>query len=953
MSDPNGAGGQGASPFPTLRELRASHSELLKRLRDSGDVREFAPEVEAFIRRGRASGARLDVEHDRWDAQRSLDYWSTMLYRAGVEPPDATLEEFDASQAPKLRDDLRPYIGLAAFQKEDAENFFGRRELVEKMTGRLAAEKFLAVIGPSGSGKSSLVRAGILPALESGALLGSEHWHYFPRPMVPGSEPLANLARVLNPAPTPPASAWTTDQVQGFLRRPDHLLDILDGFGGRPCVLVIDQFEELFTLCDDEGMRRAFTDNLLHVIRSADARHSIIVTMRIDFEPFVARLPEFYAHFEKAEERIPPFTAVELREAIEGPARRVGLVFEDGVVESLLQDILGEPAALPLLQFTLFKLWENRLYNRVTLDAYTMLGGGRLALARSADALYESMTQEDRNTVQPILLRMVRPGTGLEVTSSRVTLASLYPEGEGSDRVERVLQKLIDARLVRKTEGETPEDTQVEVAHEALVRNWPRLVEWLEEERAAMMTRRRLEAKALEWVRLGSGQSGLLDAKQLYEALNWMESPEALRLGYDKALPALVEASRAALEEAERERTEARLRELEQARALEEAERRRGEEEKQAEEERRTAARLRRSARTLAALLIVGVLLILLASWLGVLAWRQAGIAASAQGEAIKARDRAEWLAGIAAENEKRAQNNEAEAKLAALNAQEAQELAEAEKRKAIEALKKLQEEHKGRVKEKQGRIKAETELAKALGLKAPNNTTDPTNSNNAGAGTPPHIAEKWLHEVARPVRPGVSVSSAAKRNYVAASSVCCSVVDASGKKYLLVADEGDFKVGEPLMQPGALDGGKPENAVATITRAGGGFAFGMLALLKEGVEATNEIPGLGRINGVATAEVDQTVTHVGRTTGIVRGRVTSIATDIAVQSEDGIVRLYDMIIIQGLDGGPFSSGGDGGGPVLTQDGKLVGVIVAGSSTHTIVMPIRRFWQGLQVELAP
>jgi hypothetical protein len=951
MSDANGIGESGASPFQNLKELRASHSGLLRRLREDGDVRRFTPEVVTFIRRGRATGARLDVEQDRWDAQRSLDYWSTMLYRVGLEPPEATLEDFDVSQAPKLSDDLCPYLGLDAFQKQDEENFFGRRELVSKMIGRLGGERLLAVIGPSGSGKSSLVRAGILPALERGALPDSEGWHYFERPMVPGSDPLANLARMLSPASAAPSAAGLAEQVQNFLRRPDHLLGLLDGFGGKPSVLIIDQFEELFTLCDSEQMRQAFTDNLLHVIRSSGARHSVILTMRIDFEPFVARLPEFYSHFERAEERVTPFSAAELREAIEGPAGRVGLVFEEGVVENLLQDILGEPAALPLLQFTLLKLWENRLYNRVTLDAYTTLGGGRLALARSADALYESMTPQDQKTVQRILLRMVRPGTGLEVTSSRIPVASLYVKSESSDRVERVLHRLIGARLVRLTEGETPEDTQVEVAHEALVRNWPRLVEWLEDERAAMMMRRRLEAKAFEWVRLGGGQSGLLDAKQLREAERWLESGEALSLGYDKSLPALVAASRAALEEAERQEREARLREQEQARALEEAERGRIEEEKQVEEERRNAKRLRRYARNLAALLLLGIILSVLVSLLGAQALLEAGNAAGAQAEALMAQVEAERQAKVAAENERKAQEKEAEAKLAAFDAQQAQvkaeeqaAIAEREKRNALRALKKADVEHRGRV-------KAEATIAFLTATsRVPVNTTDPSSSD---AGADSSATGSNLRSVLRPVSPGASFSSGPKENYLSASSVCCVVTDSAGKKYLLLINQMDIKLGDHILQPGTLDGGKPQHEVATVTNLGGQFSQAALALLKNGVAATNEIPGFGKINGVADAEPDQVVVHVGRSTGIVRGRVTHTDLDVIVQMADGPLKLTDMIVVEGLNGRNFSAGGDSGSPVLTPDGKLLGVIVAGSQTHTIVMPIRRFWQGLRVELAP
>src|SRR5581483_4650169 len=175
------------------------------------------------------------------------------------------------------------------------------------------------------------------------------------------------------------------------------------------------------------------------------------------------------------------------------------LKFEDGVVDALLHDLLGEPAALPLLQFTLLKLWEHRSRNRVTKEAYQRLGGGRLALARSADEFYAGLIPEEQVTARRILLRMIRPGEGLEVTSNRIRRAALYRENEAHDRIDRVLEKLIRARLVRTSGGDTPGDEQIEVAHEALVRNWPTLVDWLEDERSALSVRRRLETKEAEW----------------------------------------------------------------------------------------------------------------------------------------------------------------------------------------------------------------------------------------------------------------------------------------------------------------------------------------------------------------------------------------------------------------------------------------------------------------------
>ena len=159
-----------AAPFPSLAALRTTHSELLKRERESGDAPTFLDEVAEFVRRGQATGALLDADTDRWAVQSLLDYWTTVLYRAGREPPDEALAEFDHELAPKLNDALCPYLGLDAFQEANHDRFYGRQRLIEELVARLRDNRFLAVIGPSGSGKSSLVRAGLLPALKAGAL---------------------------------------------------------------------------------------------------------------------------------------------------------------------------------------------------------------------------------------------------------------------------------------------------------------------------------------------------------------------------------------------------------------------------------------------------------------------------------------------------------------------------------------------------------------------------------------------------------------------------------------------------------------------------------------------------------------------------------------------------------------------------------------------------------------
>lgn len=581
---------EASTRFPSLDSMRAAHSELLKRQRESPKARDLLTAAEAFIIKGRAAGALLDEEGERWAAQGMLDYWSTRLYRPGYEPPDATLADFDPAAAPELSDALCPYLGLDSFREANKDVFFGRARLVNEMVNKLSASRLLAVLGASGSGKSSLVRAGLIPALKGGALSDSANWHYFP-PMLPGANPLLNLSEVTRPPQANP-EAWLSSESNAYSSRPGYLTNLINGHYPSGVVLVVDQFEEVFTLCTDDQSRLTFVNSLAALVNTGQV---VIVTMRTDFENQVVRLPEFQKLFEQAVVRVGPLTASELREVIEAPAKRIGLKFEEGVVDALLNDILGEPAALPLLQFTLLKLWERRDRNRVTWETYRKLGGGRQALANAAGEFYDSLIPEEQVTARRILLKMVKPGEGLEVTSKRVRRDSLYQKAEANDRIDRVLDKLIRARLVRVTQGAVEGEAQLEIAHEALVRNWPRLVDWLDEERVTLRQRQRLTAAAEQWLRLSKDPNALRRGALLAESLT-----------YDDLSPLeaeFVKASQEAEQIAEREKEAIRQRELNDARRIAEAEKQRAEEQAQAAKRLRLGNRIITAAGVLAFLM--------------------------------------------------------------------------------------------------------------------------------------------------------------------------------------------------------------------------------------------------------------------------------------------------------------------------------------------------------------
>jgi hypothetical protein len=498
--------------FMSLASLREAHSKLLSFHREQEYNDETIFKIEDFISRGCATGRLLDNEDDRWNAQSLLDYWGSILYRAGRQSPDTTLAEFDISLSPVLRDDQCPYLGLEAFREEHHSLFFGRQRLITKLLEHLKQHRLLIVLGSSGSGKSSIVMGGLLPRVKSGDLPDSYSWRYIPT-FVPGTDPLKSLCDCLFSSSTI-SPEKIQQQIALMKKDSNHLLSLL---GDIPTTIVVDQFEEVFTLCTDGESRNAFINNLLSIVQDSIISHHLILTMRSDFESQIAKFSGLERVFENSVSRVLAMGAHELRSAIEEPAVRVGLKLEDGLIENLVSDFLGEPAALPLLQFTLLKLWEMRVHNRITNESYRMLGRGRQSLSNSANQFFSKLIPEEQKSAKRILLSMVRPTAGLEVTSNRILRQDIYRAGEANDRVDRVLDKLIQARLVRQSVGQNQNDTQIEIAHEALIRNWDLLEGWLDNERGRLRQRLHLKSLAEQWQMRGRDRAVLLQGDLLQE----------------------------------------------------------------------------------------------------------------------------------------------------------------------------------------------------------------------------------------------------------------------------------------------------------------------------------------------------------------------------------------------------------------------------------------------------
>ena len=402
-----------------------------------------------------------------------------------------------------------PFKGLASFDIDDAEYFFGRESLVAEMVARLVGAPLLGVVGPSGSGKSSALRAGLLAALAAGVLPGSERW-----PVVllrPGEHPLAALEEAIAEA------------------------------GPGRLVIAVDQFEETFTACRDESERSGFIDALLESAHAERRRALLLIAVRADYYGRCAGYPELARLLGANHVLVGQMRSDELRRAIEQPALRAGLHIERGLVEALVADVEGEAGALPLLSTALLELWQRRDGRRLRLSTYEQTGGVRGAVARLAEHTYQRLDDEHCELARRILLRLAGEGEGDAAVRRRVPLTEL--DADQDERIADVLAALAADRLVTIGEGE------VEVAHEALLREWPRLRGWLEEDAYGRHLHRQLGTAAREWDAGGRAPGELYRGARLASALDWRTAHEAELNATERAFLA---ASRAASGRAQR-----------------------------------------------------------------------------------------------------------------------------------------------------------------------------------------------------------------------------------------------------------------------------------------------------------------------------------------------------------------------------------------------------------------
>src|SRR5215207_6709737 len=431
-----------------------------------------------------------------------------VVARATASDPDERHESVDrfaaavggaAPTAKTYTPAENPYKGLRAFGEADAANFYGRDALVGELVRAAVDRRLLAVVGPSGIGKSSVVKAGLVPSLRRGALPGSEHW--LVTDMFPGSYPYEELAAAL---------------LRAAVERPDDLVEELerDELGIRRVVkrilppesellLVIDQFEELFTLTAEEETRRRFLAGLTALAADPSSLVRVLVTLRADFLDHPLRYPEFGELLKAGMIAVAAPSEDDLADAIERPAGRVGVRYERGLVSHIVADVRDQPGALPLLQYALTELFASRTSDTLTLEGYVATGGVVGALGRRAEGLYARLRPPAQAACRQIFLRLVGADPEAQDTRCRVSRSELRQLELDPNAVEEILARYGEHRLLTFDREPLTRPPTADVAHEAILSQWDRLRGWVEDRRGDLLLRRRLVEAVAEWLDTG------------------------------------------------------------------------------------------------------------------------------------------------------------------------------------------------------------------------------------------------------------------------------------------------------------------------------------------------------------------------------------------------------------------------------------------------------------------
>ncbi len=429
-----------------------------------------------------------------------------------------------ATALPALTDARNPYKGLGAFGEADAADFFGREALIAELVEQVGSGSLTVVVGPSGIGKSSVVRAGLVPRLRSGAIPDSEQWLI--TDMFPGTSPFDELAVALARVSTRQPSGLMEALRSGRLSLGDAVARLCDG---ATVVLVVDQFEELYTHVFAEPERRSFLEMMTTVAGSDPPNLKVIVTLRADFFDRPLEDAAFGGAVRHRIMPVPAMSVSELGDAVRRPASQVGVAVDDELVSAMADEAATEPGGLPLLAYTLAEQFEHREQDRLTLSRYRADGGLVGSIGRRAEDVYLGLSPEARTAARDVFIRLVTVDEDSEDTRRRVRRSELDQLSCGPSVVATVLDAFGRRRLLTFDRDVTSRGPTVEVAHEAILREWERLAGWIDDARSDLLVRRRVDSAAREWDEAGREPSYLLAGARLEQAEDW-SSTGALEL---------------------------------------------------------------------------------------------------------------------------------------------------------------------------------------------------------------------------------------------------------------------------------------------------------------------------------------------------------------------------------------------------------------------------------------
>ncbi|HEY0447917.1 XRE family transcriptional regulator [Actinophytocola sp.] len=461
---------------PTYRELAARAHYSAAALSEAAGGRKL-PSLAVTVAYVAACGGDTAEWETRW-REAAADLADEPVEQAGGEPP---------------------YVGLAAFQPADADLFFGRERLVAELESRARESRFLGVFGPSGYGKSSVIRAGLVARLGSAPVVV----------LTPGAHPLEECAVRIGACIGESAAVlraeFAADPANLHLRVSQAMVDRGD------LVLVVDQFEEIFTLCRDEGERVWLIRALVTAATADHSRTRVVLGVRADFYGHCARHPDLVTALRDNQVLVGPLDEDELRDVVVKPAELTGLRVETALVARIIANTAGAPGALPLLSHVLLETWRRRRGTTLTLAGYEAAGGLRHALSRTAEDTVAALEPRQQGVAKQVFLRLCALGDGTDDAKRRVRREELADLPGAAD----VLDRLARARLV------TLDRDNVELAHEALIRHWPRLREWLTEDREGLRTHRQLTEAAQAWESLHRDAGALYRGARLARAQDW------------------------------------------------------------------------------------------------------------------------------------------------------------------------------------------------------------------------------------------------------------------------------------------------------------------------------------------------------------------------------------------------------------------------------------------------